>query len=112
MSVVSTARLGLGLAAVGRPAYLNLGRDADLPGDRSPAALEARTHQLLDAAAALGIDHVDTARSYGRGEEFLASWLASAAVVPWLVSDLPTAELATPEEPGDYWSARSRLAWT
>jgi len=83
---VSTARLGLGLAAVGRPAYLNLGRDADLPGDRSPAALQARTHELLDAAATLGLDHVDTARSYGRAEEFLGSWLASAAVVPFVAS--------------------------
>jgi aryl-alcohol dehydrogenase-like predicted oxidoreductase len=80
------ARLGLGLAAVGRPAYLTLGRDVDLPGDRSPAALQARTHELLDAATALGIDHVDTARSYGRAEEFLGSWLRSAETVPFVAS--------------------------
>jgi aryl-alcohol dehydrogenase-like predicted oxidoreductase len=80
------ARLGLGLAAVGRPAYLTVGRDADLPGDRSPAALEARTHELLDAATALGIGYVDTARSYGRAEEFLASWLPTADPVPFVAS--------------------------
>jgi aryl-alcohol dehydrogenase-like predicted oxidoreductase len=80
------ARLGLGLAAVGRPAYLTLGRDVDLPGDRSPAALEARTHELLDAATALGIGYVDTARSYGRAEEFLASWLRSAGTTPFVAS--------------------------
>jgi aryl-alcohol dehydrogenase-like predicted oxidoreductase len=83
---VSSARLGLGLAAVGRPAYLNLGRDADLAGDRSPTALRRRTSDLLDAATALGIEYVDTARSYGRAEEFLASWLASAATVPFVAS--------------------------
>ena len=44
------AQLGLGLAAVGRPAYLTLGRDDDLPADRSPAVLQARSHELLDAA--------------------------------------------------------------
>ena len=39
------AQLGLGLAAVGRPAYLTLGRDDDLPADRSPA--REATLQLL-----------------------------------------------------------------
>ena len=80
------ARLGLGLAAVGRPANLTLGRDTDLPGDRSPAALEARTHDLLDVAASLGIDYVDTARSYGRAESFLGSWLRGTQVRPFVAS--------------------------
>lgn len=81
-----TARLGLGLAAVGRPGYITPGRDADLPADRSPAALEARAHALLDAATAAGIGHVDTARSYGRGEEFLDSWLRGADATPFVAS--------------------------
>lgn len=72
-----TARIGLGLAAVGRPGYLNLGRDRDLPADRTPDALRTRTHQLLDAAYAQGVRYVDTARSYGRAEEFLGQWLAA-----------------------------------
>ncbi|WP_052850767.1 aldo/keto reductase [Streptomyces avicenniae] len=71
------ARIGLGLAAVGRPGYINLGRDGDLPADRSPQALRARAHALLDAAHAHGVRYVDAARSYGRAEEFLAAWLAS-----------------------------------
>ncbi|MFI7274875.1 aldo/keto reductase [Streptomyces sp. NPDC049879] len=71
------ARIGLGLAAVGRPGYINLGRDRDLPADRSPEALRARAHDLLDAAHAHGVRYVDAARSYGRAEEFLAAWLAS-----------------------------------
>ncbi|MGY1823495.1 aldo/keto reductase [Geodermatophilus sp. SYSU D00079] len=69
------AELGLGLAAVGRPAYITTGRDADLPADRTPEALRARAHDLLDAAAGLGVRYVDAARSYGLAEEFLASWL-------------------------------------
>ncbi|MCZ7413349.1 MULTISPECIES: aldo/keto reductase [unclassified Streptomyces] len=70
-----TAHVGLGLAAVGRPGYLNLGRDEDLPAERSVDALRERTHQLLDAAYAQGVRYVDTARSYGRAEEFLGEWL-------------------------------------
>jgi aryl-alcohol dehydrogenase-like predicted oxidoreductase len=80
------ARLGLGLAAVGRPAYITLGRDADLAGDRSPAALEARTHELLDAATGLGITYVDAARSYGEAERFLASWLRRSGRSPFVAS--------------------------
>nr|WP_206441573.1 aldo/keto reductase [Streptomyces boncukensis] len=64
----------MGLAAVGRPAYITLGREAELP-DRSPEALRTRTHELLDAAYAQGVRYIDTARSYGRAEEFLGEWL-------------------------------------
>ncbi|WP_371672681.1 aldo/keto reductase [Streptomyces sp. NBC_00289] len=70
-----TCHLGLGLAAVGRPGYINLGRERDLPADRSVGALRARTHELLDAAYAQGVRYFDVARSYGRSEEFLADWL-------------------------------------
>lgn len=69
------SRIGLGLAAVGRPAYINLGRAADLPEDRSVDALRRRAHELLDTAMALGVRYVDVARSYGRAEEFLGEWL-------------------------------------
>ena len=76
------SRLGLGLAAVGRPGYVNLGRAHDLPAERTPAALYARTAELLDAARAAGIRYVDVARSYGRAEEFLARWVRERAVPP------------------------------
>lgn len=76
------SRLGLGLAALGRPAYIDLGRADDLPGDRAPEELERRTHAVLDAALAAGIRYVDAARSYGRAEAFLASWLASRGIAP------------------------------
>ncbi|MDA0182797.1 aldo/keto reductase [Solirubrobacter phytolaccae] len=71
------ARLGLGTAALGRPGYLNLGHGAELGEDRSVDALRARTHEVLDFAYEAGIRDFDTARSYGRGEEFLGEWLRS-----------------------------------
>ncbi|MEV5174629.1 aldo/keto reductase [Streptomyces flaveolus] len=70
-----TCHIGLGLAAVGRPGYINLGRDEDLGENRSVEALRTRTHELLDAAYAQGVRYFDAARSYGRSEEFLADWL-------------------------------------
>lgn len=69
--------VGLGLAALGRPAYIDVGRDEDLGGVRDPAAMEARTHEVLDAAYAVGVRYLDAARSYGRAERFLATWLAA-----------------------------------
>ncbi|KQP56953.1 aldo/keto reductase [Agreia sp. Leaf283] len=73
------SRLGLGLAAIGRPAYITAGRTKDLGegADRSVDAMRERAHKLLDAAWWLGIRYVDAARSYGRAEEFLGSWLAA-----------------------------------
>jgi aryl-alcohol dehydrogenase-like predicted oxidoreductase len=68
-------RIGIGLAALGRPGYLNVGHDADLGADRSVDALRARSFEVLDAAYAAGVRYLDTARSYGRGEEFLGAWL-------------------------------------
>jgi aryl-alcohol dehydrogenase-like predicted oxidoreductase len=69
------SEIGLGLAALGRPAYINLGHAADLGGDRSPEALRDRTHAVLDHAYARGVRYFDAARSYGLAEDFLGSWL-------------------------------------
>lgn len=76
---VPTTAISLGLAALGRPGYLNLGHGADF-ADHSVAALAARTHEVLDAAYAAGVRHFDAARSYGRAEEFLGSWLRSREI--------------------------------
>lgn len=67
--------IGLGLAALGRPAYINLGREKDLGEDRSVTAMEKRSHEVLSAAYDAGVRYVDAARSYGFAEQFLASWL-------------------------------------
>jgi len=66
--------LGLGLAGLGRPAYMTLGRRLDLGFDRSVDAMRRRCHALLDAAYAAGITYVDAARSYGLAEPFLRAW--------------------------------------
>lgn len=81
-SGLTVSRLGLGLAALGRPGYLNLGHDEDLEGHRTVARLEQQAHRVLDAARAEGITYFDAARSYGRAEQFVADWLATRAVPP------------------------------
>jgi aryl-alcohol dehydrogenase-like predicted oxidoreductase len=70
------AALGLGLAALGRPGYINLGHDADVGADRSVEGMRRHAHAVLDAAWDLGIRYVDAARSYGLAERFLGAWLA------------------------------------
>lgn len=74
---MTTAHLGLGLAALGRPAYITLGRADDLGADRAVGDLEARTHTMLDAAWDAGLRYLDAARSYGLAEQFLGTWLAA-----------------------------------
>jgi aryl-alcohol dehydrogenase-like predicted oxidoreductase len=66
--------LGVGLAALGRPGYINLGHHGDV-GDTDVGAMERHAHEVLDAAYEGGVRYYDAARSYGRGEAFLASWL-------------------------------------
>jgi aryl-alcohol dehydrogenase-like predicted oxidoreductase len=76
------SRLGLGLAALGRPGYINLGHGDDLGPRKDPATLEREAHAVLDAAYEGGIRYFDAARSYGRAEEFLASWLKQRGLTP------------------------------
>jgi aryl-alcohol dehydrogenase-like predicted oxidoreductase len=73
---LDVSRMGLGLAALGRPGYINLGHAADLAGEADVDGLRGRAHEVLDAALAAGVRYFDAARSYGRAEEFLGSWLS------------------------------------
>jgi aryl-alcohol dehydrogenase-like predicted oxidoreductase len=66
--------IGLGLAALGRPGYINLGHGGDV-ADASVSAMERAAYAVLDAAWAGDVRHVDAARSYGRAEAILAGWL-------------------------------------
>ncbi len=74
-SSLPVRRIGLGLAALGRPGYINVGHHDDLGGHTDVAAMEANAHAVLDAAYAGGVRYFDAARSYGRAEAFLGSWL-------------------------------------
>lgn len=74
--------IGLGLAALGRPGYINLGHAQDLSAGRDVAAMEHHAHAVLDAAWAVGVRYFDAARSYGRAEAFLGSWLQSRQLTP------------------------------
>jgi aryl-alcohol dehydrogenase-like predicted oxidoreductase len=78
--------IGFGLAAVGRPGYITLGREHDIGTDRSVEALERRSHEVLSAAYDAGIRYFDAARSYGFAERFLASWLLQRGLPPAAVT--------------------------
>jgi aryl-alcohol dehydrogenase-like predicted oxidoreductase len=83
---LQVSRIGLGLAALGRPGYINVGHSGDVGAHKDVAALRARAHDVLDAAHAAGVRYFDAARSYGRAEEFLGSWLDERGLGPPEVS--------------------------
>src|SRR3954469_7067992 len=83
--LLGAGRIRLGLAALGRPGHITLRHARDLTGDCEPGAMEAHAHSLLDAAYAGGMRYFDAARSYGRAEDFLASWLLTRRIVPGAV---------------------------
>ncbi len=68
-------KIGLGLASLGRPGYINIGHREDLGKDRSLSKMRASCHQVLDYAYENGIRYFDVARVYGNAEEFLSSWI-------------------------------------
>jgi len=90
--------IGLGLAALGRPGYINLGHGADVR-DTSVAGMERAAHAVLDAARAGGVRHFDAARSYGRAEAILGAWLEQRGIAP--------GELAISSK----WGYRYTAAW-
>ena len=78
-SGLSVTAIGLGLAALGRPGYINIGHSDDLQGLEIDS-LQNQTHRVLDDAWELGIRYFDAARSYGLAERFLGSWLAARSI--------------------------------
>lgn len=79
---LKTTELGIGLAALGRPAYINLLHAGDLEKNYDVDAMRANAHAVLDTAYDAGIRYFDVARSYGKAEEFLASWLKMRDIQP------------------------------
>jgi aryl-alcohol dehydrogenase-like predicted oxidoreductase len=85
-SGLPVSRVGLGLAALGRPGYINVGHQDDLAEGTDVAVMERHAHLVLDAAYDAGIRYFDAARSYGRAEAFLASWVGRRALPPGAVT--------------------------
>jgi aryl-alcohol dehydrogenase-like predicted oxidoreductase len=98
-SGLPASRLGLGLAGLGRPAYMAPGRDTDLGNDRSVEAMRQQCHSMLDAAYRAGVRYVDAARSYGCAEQFVNAW--------WTGRHLPDTALTV----GSKWGYIYRGRW-
>jgi aryl-alcohol dehydrogenase-like predicted oxidoreductase len=81
-SGLRVSRIGLGLAALGRPGYINVGHGDDLAGRIDAHRMRRNTHAVLEAAYDQGVRYFDAARSYGKAEEFLSSWLARRELDP------------------------------
>lgn len=99
VSNAPTPGFGLGLAALGRPAYLNLGHGRDLADRQSRDRLRVHAHGVLDAAWNGGIRYFDAARSYGLAEAFLGDWLR--------LRRIPQGEVAI----GSKWGYRYTAEW-
>jgi len=76
----SCTPIGLGMAALGRPGYINLGHSEDLSGNYDPAVMREHAAKVLQFAWDQGIRYFDAARSYGAAEEFLSHWLQNASI--------------------------------
>ena len=70
------------MAALGRPGYINIGHAQDFHGNYDPEAMEKHAHSVLDFAWERGIRYFDAARSYGKAEKFLGSWLGNKKIDP------------------------------
>ena len=79
---LSVSPIGTGLAALGRPGYITIGHADALERNYDVTAMAYRAHRVLDKAYAMGVRYFDAARSYGRAEAFLASWLQRRAIPP------------------------------
>jgi aryl-alcohol dehydrogenase-like predicted oxidoreductase len=79
---LAVSRMGLGLAALGRPGYINIGHASDIGGHKDQASIETSAWAVLDAAYERGVIYFDAARSYGKAEAFLANWLKHRQLGP------------------------------
>jgi aryl-alcohol dehydrogenase-like predicted oxidoreductase len=82
--------LGLGMAALGRPGYINLERSLIFGADnRSVAHMQAASDAVMDRLFTLSdqqqkkqLPWLDCARSYGLSENFVSEYLRSKQVAP------------------------------
>ena len=75
-------RFGLGMAAIGRPGYINLNR-SEILGDasvRDVSFMQEAADSVMDEALQLGVTWFDCARSYGLSEKFVGDYLRSRKI--------------------------------
>ena len=76
-------RLGLGMAALGRPGYINLNRTAILGDDRDVGMMQQQANAVMDKLFSLSaVPWLDCARSYGLSEKFVGEYLKSNKIKP------------------------------
>ena len=73
--MTESAIIGLGTAALGRPAYITTNHGGDLAGHTSVEQMLENAIEVFDAAYVNGVRYYDAARSYGKAEEFLGEWI-------------------------------------
>ena len=69
---MTKTKIGLGLAVLGRPEYINIRTDNSI--DKSKEAFKKNAFSVLNEAYNFGVRYFDTAPSYGKGEVFLQEW--------------------------------------
>ncbi|MEH6537658.1 MAG: aldo/keto reductase [Psychroserpens sp.] len=69
---MAATQIGLGLAALGRPDYINVRQNSNI--DKSKIAFKNNAFDVMDFAYKNGVRYFDTAPSYGLGEQFLLDW--------------------------------------
>ncbi|WP_339745182.1 aldo/keto reductase [uncultured Rubinisphaera sp.] len=75
-SGLKVSPIGLGLAALGRPGYINLGHADDLEHEYDASVMQDHAAEVLQTAYEAGVRYFDAARSYGKAEQFLSHWIA------------------------------------
>lgn len=77
-------RVGLGMAALGRPGYINLNRESTLGNDRPVEWMQKQANCVMDKLFEISKERpwLDCARSYGLSEKFVGEYLRSRGIIP------------------------------
>jgi len=90
-AMVTLPRIGLGMAALGRPGYINLNRSSTFGNkdNRDISAMQDRANSVMDAiftsrssSTTTTMPWLDCARSYGLSEQFVGEYLRKKNVDP------------------------------
>ena len=84
MTSAALPRLGLGMAALGRPGYINLDRNAVFGSDiRTLDTMQNQANLVLDRLFKnADLPWIDCARSYGLSEKFTSEFLRKNKIAP------------------------------